>query len=410
VSAARRLRVLMSAYACEPGRGSEPGVGWHAAREMARHCDVSVITRANNRPVIEAALAQKAGPAPTFHYYDLPFPWTTIKKWPGGLTLYYILWQGLIRWRFRALLSRHDLVHHVTFNAVQFPGCWVRTPIPVVLGPLGGGMTCPPAYLKLFSHGRWRERLRNLGIRSLPYQPGWRWVIQCATRVLAANQETADVLRRCRDGEVPVRLETAITCMADIPDRTRDAPAQTRFVWLGHLVPRKAPILTLMAFKRVHALCPSVELIMAGSGPEEARLKRFVQAAGLEQHVQFPGHIKKADVNALLDAADVFLFTSVRDTSGNVLIEAMSRALPTIVLAHQGAAQIVPDGIGLRIQPGDVEETVARLADAMRRLEADHALRLELGRAGHQHARGTLSWNRYGESMLATYREAVGDE
>ena len=55
------LRVLVSAYACEPGRGSEPGVGWHWVREIARFNEVWVITRMNNRKAIETALAVLAG-------------------------------------------------------------------------------------------------------------------------------------------------------------------------------------------------------------------------------------------------------------------------------------------------------------------------------------------------------------
>jgi hypothetical protein len=70
------LKLLMSAYACEPGKGSEPGVGWRWALEAARlgH-EVWTLTRENNRPGIEAALAGLgAGLASRLHfvYYDLP--------------------------------------------------------------------------------------------------------------------------------------------------------------------------------------------------------------------------------------------------------------------------------------------------------------------------------------------------
>ena len=68
----RRLKVLMSAYACEPGRGSEPGVGWVVASEMARYHDVWVITRPNHRPFIEAELARNPQPDLHFVYWDLP--------------------------------------------------------------------------------------------------------------------------------------------------------------------------------------------------------------------------------------------------------------------------------------------------------------------------------------------------
>ena len=55
-----RLRVLLIAYACEPGRGSEPGTGWNMAIALSEHHDVTVITRANNREAIECHLGNNA--------------------------------------------------------------------------------------------------------------------------------------------------------------------------------------------------------------------------------------------------------------------------------------------------------------------------------------------------------------
>jgi len=62
----------MSAYACEPGKGSEPGVGWNWAREMSRWHDVWMLTRANNRPTIEGALQQGESAGLHCLYFDLP--------------------------------------------------------------------------------------------------------------------------------------------------------------------------------------------------------------------------------------------------------------------------------------------------------------------------------------------------
>ena len=62
-----RIRVLMSAYACEPNKGSEPGVGWNWAIQMANWNEVYVITRSNNKDVIEAYL--KRNPVEHLHFY-----------------------------------------------------------------------------------------------------------------------------------------------------------------------------------------------------------------------------------------------------------------------------------------------------------------------------------------------------
>ena len=95
----RKLKVLMSAYACEPGKGSEPEVGWQWALQMARFHDVTVLTRANNRGPIEAALAALRGrqPLPEFVYHDRGTFLLDMKRHTKAVKLYYLLWQRSAR-------------------------------------------------------------------------------------------------------------------------------------------------------------------------------------------------------------------------------------------------------------------------------------------------------------------------
>ena len=109
----QKLKLLISAYACEPGKGSEPGVGWRWALETAAlgH-DVWVLTRSNNEPAIAHQLAVLGHPSNLhFLYYDLP---PSLRWWKrGGLTvhLYYLLWQWgaykFIRARLAQLVDEH---------------------------------------------------------------------------------------------------------------------------------------------------------------------------------------------------------------------------------------------------------------------------------------------------------------
>ena len=87
----QKHKVLLSAYACEPNRGSEPGVGWNWAIEIAkRGHDVVVLTRKNNREVIESN--ENTPFNLNFIYYDLPSSLMWLKK-VFGVQLYYFLWQ-----------------------------------------------------------------------------------------------------------------------------------------------------------------------------------------------------------------------------------------------------------------------------------------------------------------------------
>lgn len=118
-----RLKILVSAYACEPGKGSEPGVGWNWVKQLARFHDVWVLTRTNNREPIERALAQEPMANVHWVYFDLP-RWARFwKKGRRGVHLYYYLWQIGAYFVGRRLHNqvKFDLVHHITFD--NFIGC-----------------------------------------------------------------------------------------------------------------------------------------------------------------------------------------------------------------------------------------------------------------------------------------------
>src|SRR5260370_25550125 len=94
-----RLKVLISAYACEPFKGSEPEVGWQWALQMARFHEVTVLTRANNQQDIESGLAPLRGkqPVPEFIYHDETHYLLRLKKYFGATKFYYLLWQRSAR-------------------------------------------------------------------------------------------------------------------------------------------------------------------------------------------------------------------------------------------------------------------------------------------------------------------------
>jgi hypothetical protein len=141
------LKILLSAYACEPGKGSEPGIGWHWALEIARlgH-EVHILTRSNNVQAIQRGLAELDGLRLTVHGYDLPTWARWWKKGMRGVRLYYVLWQWGAYRHARRLHStlRFDLVHHITFGVFRHPSFMGRLGIPFVFGPIGGGESTPP--------------------------------------------------------------------------------------------------------------------------------------------------------------------------------------------------------------------------------------------------------------------------
>ena len=158
----KRLKVLISAYACESGKGSEPGVGWNMVIEMAKYHDIWVLTRANNRPVIEAEQTKNPVFGLNFVYYDLPNLTRWWKKGCRGIQLYYYLWQIGVYFTACQLHSQQvefDIVHHVTFGRYWTPSFLILLNLPFVWGSVGGGESIPRVFLQELTC---RERLYEL--------------------------------------------------------------------------------------------------------------------------------------------------------------------------------------------------------------------------------------------------------
>src|SRR5207247_373562 len=140
------MRILAFAYACEPGKGSEPEVGWLWSRMLARLGDVWVITRANNRPAIEARLpATPERDRLHFVFVDLPPRARRWKRGQRGIRLYYLLWQVAALREARRLHAeqRFDLAWHLTLANAWLGSVAPLLDIPLVYGPVGGGVTTP---------------------------------------------------------------------------------------------------------------------------------------------------------------------------------------------------------------------------------------------------------------------------
>ena len=154
------MKILLSAYSCEPGKGSERGVGWNVANEVAKHHEVWVLTRPDeSREAIEAELERHPNPNLHFVYFTLPF-WQDSLRWgqSGAMQLHYYLWQIQAYFVARKLHDEveFNITHHVTFVRYSSPSFLSLLPIPFIWGPVGGGESAPLPFWVDFS---WKNKL-----------------------------------------------------------------------------------------------------------------------------------------------------------------------------------------------------------------------------------------------------------
>jgi glycosyltransferase involved in cell wall biosynthesis len=405
----KRLKVLLSAYACEPNRGSEPGVGWEWASRLSKFHDVTVLTRSNNQTAITAAVEQEVNtPWPTFLYVDLPV-WVLRLKQAGWcpVFVYYLLWQISARKTVDKLQNPFDLIHHVTFNGFRFPGAWWRRDQPVVLGPLGGGSIARNDYSKCFGPRWWIEKSREFSIRLWRWNP-WTWAsLRQAGAVLVVGEELRGRFSKLGINSQTM-LETALPLDLESEPPSVDIHLKKHFVWVGNLEPWKAWQIALDAYAQaVSRGIGDSRLRILGNGSQLAKAVRRAKELGVLDRVDFLGPLPRADVWQMMASARALVFSSVRDTSGNVVLEAMGLRCPVICFRHQGVAMMTDEQCAIRIEPGSWQESVNGFASGMHRLASDDKLLEDMGQKGRIRAVEQFSWNTKVTAMLDVYSSLV---
>jgi glycosyltransferase involved in cell wall biosynthesis len=404
-----KRKVLLSAFACDPVNGSEPYVGWNWALMLADEYDVHVLTRAYSRKLV---VGHPDASKVTFHYADYfgfeqhNHHWRYIKP-------YYVLWQIIVFFKIIGLRAEHsfDLIHHVTYNNIDVPGfLWLVPQTRFIWGPVGGGQTPPPSLAAVYGRAWWKEQVRSLLKASARYNPIIRGAVRRASMVLFANQETSD---RLADLRFPSLLmsETAISAV-ELPESAmpRSGDGRVRLVWLGHVFARKGLLLAVDGFRKAVEYSAGqleFELVVVGDGDALASSKELAHRAGLSSRITFLGAVSHSQVDRYLKEADIFLFTSVQDTSGNVLLEAMRNAKPIIALNHQGAKALVTQGGARLIDIGSYDETTGRIGAAIVELAGDFALRERMGCASLHEVRERHTWAAKRTQVLDIYERAI---
>ena len=406
------LKTLVSAYACAPSLGSEPGVGWNWVRQIARFSEVWVITRENNRETIEASLAQTPMPGVHWIYFDLPLWARFWKKGRRGIHLYYYLWQvGIYHLAKKLHLEiKFDLIHHVTFVNYWMPSFLGLLPIPFIWGPVGGGDSTPPNFYGTYSlNGRIFELARGLALRVGERDPFVRMTARSSRIALATTSQTASRLEGlgCRDVRLlsQVALPEEEICILSSLSPSTGKPF--RFVSVGQLLHLKGFHLGLMAFANLSREILDCEYWVIGGGPERKRLERLAGELGIADRVRFLGSLPRGEALHRLADCDALIHPSLHDSGGWVIAEAMAVGRPVICLDWGGPSLQVIAETGFKIHPQTPEQTIAMLSRAMIQLARSPDLCAQMGKAAQKRVAEHFNWDGRGYQIRRLYTEAL---
>ena len=184
------------------------------------------------------------------------------------------------------------------------------------------------------------------------------------------------------------------------------------FHWSGRFVDHKGLELLIRAVDHLKTSFPveykDARVVVSGSGPLEKFYRNLIGELGLEDAFEFLGWVTLDEMNAIWDRSHAFVFTSLRETTGMALQEAMMREVAPIVIDNGGPGEMVTDESGIKITGENLEELVSHLANAMMTLVQTPARGIEMGVKARARVLKYYSWDAVGSQMLDLY-EALLD-
>ena len=376
------MRILISAYCCQPESGSEQGFGWWWVTKCSERHDVTVLTCGAQKDKITAYLRGR----------DLGIRFVFLRGpkrvSPSGTAypferLAQYIWQlRAVRLAKKLMREEHfEVAQHLTVGSWRQPSFLAFGPVPYVFGPTSGSEKVPPTFTRhLGLRGAVWEKLRGVLIFLAHFDPFVRLTLRRASILLAAGPATyRDFLKRYPEKTLTYTRVFPHPCLGQTQAKVevRRQPTSTFVISsVGQLIPRKGFRLLLQALsdRRLN----HAELKLIGDGPERPKLERLARDLMISGRVSFLGQLEQREAFRLVRESDLFVFPSFQDMMGQALSEAMQLGVPCVVLDWSGPAQLAGDNGAYRVKIGTYKKTCSNLADAIALLSRNDALRRRL--------------------------------
>lgn len=394
-------KLLMVAPACD---GDDVGESWLAfqwASLLSTRFDLTLLTtyKRGHTP----ASAQLPG-ARVIEWGEPPLVWRFERLNSLLQPAYVPFYVRARRWVRNRLADgeRFDLAHQVVPVALRYPSPVAGLGIPLVIGPVGGSLESPSAFVAEEGGTPWYQRLRRFDSLRLRHDPLLRRSFESADCVLGIAPYVGELLGDLSLRRFETLSDVALHTVGPATDRSsRTGPVRLLFV--GRIIRTKGVIDAIRAMDRLRDL--AVVLDVVGDGADRSACEDTVRELGLTDRVTFHGGVPRRVVDEFYRRADVFVFPSYREPGGSVVLEAMAFGLPLIVCDRGGPGANTDTSCAFRLPAVTPEQLAADCATAVRTLVVNPDLRRRMGRAARSHAEGSHLWQHRLDRVSAIYED-----
>lgn len=369
------MKILISAYACEPNKGSEPGVGWNWATELSKIHEVWVITRDNNEPTINAYLknhTEYQNDKLHFVYVGLSRKLTFWKKGRRGMRLFYFLWQKkAVRKALKINKEiKFDVVHHVTFASYTQPTYMYKLGIPLIWGPVSGGENIPKGIrIKMNNKEKIIELIRKTSQYLALMTPSIKKTMKYSKKIIVTTEETKDKIPQKYWGKTEVIPAIGISELPEIKKQKKES-GKIKIVMAGRLIYWKAFEIGVKAFLQIADKYPDLELHILGEGDKKSQLKK-ISGKYLEKQVFFDNPVEHDKIYQYYSGFDIFLNTTLRDSGCMTMMEAMSVGIPCVAISAGGPYLLSKESPESLITPDSYDDCVNKISEILEKMVTD---------------------------------------
>ena len=407
------MKILINAYACSPGMGSEPGMAWNWVSNLAKSCELHIITEGEFREKIETVVPTLEQGV-NMHFYYNPVS-EEIRKmcWNQGdwrFYKYYREWQWKTYLLAKDICQKEhiDILHQLNMIGFREPGyLWKlsrENGVPFVWGPVDAKDKFPVAYLdgaglktKLFM------RLKNFltGIQ-LRYSKRVLLAARQSSVIFSASSNSQRSFKKYMNIDSPLLNETGCY-VQDHPIVDKTDKETFDVLWVGKMDFRKQLALALQTVAKSEN--NKLRLHIMGGGDAES-YQSLAKSYGIADKCIWHGAVSHDEVQDIMQKSDIFLFTSVAEGTPHVVLEAISNNLPVVCFDTCGQGDAVNDKVGRKIPLSSPCQSVSDFAKLLNELEDNRSLLKQLSENCKERQQ-ELSWEEKAKTMMEWYEKIL---
>lgn len=411
------MKIFIIAYACDPNRQSEPGLGWNISQEIARRHEVTLVTREKNRAIIENYLSEHpecSHAGTNFLYHDTNGFLRKFKAWiPFGTQLYFSHWLKTATNRYYGEIKNSDIVHQLTFCPFFIKPWGAAYTDRYVWGPIGGGGGIDARFPRGFP-------IKGIGFKAIEwmykflswivYSPfSWRFA-RLRSRVAAVTFKASAFAKGFPVAErqfMAVTKETGYDGEIK-PRQYTNGRHPLNVVAVGRMIPHKGFEYSIRGFAKFISAGGDGRFDIFGDGPLRKELERLTATLKMNEKIVFHGNVPNTKIHKTLDEADVFLHASFIEAAAWSILEAMIHGVPVICQNRSGMVDMVADGCGIKVSANSPKELVSSIASALSQYYENPSLVETHGKKCQVCIREDFSWRSVVDKIDEVYRQVAG--